>query len=143
MLNKLCFGCLILLIGMMLACHKGDKASKSDKTMLQEKTEEAKAVVMENVKDPEKQKQVMKLIDENSKAIMKFHDDRMAAQKKAWKLNFAYDASEADFKKLMSTFNKDYEELLTTLIANRNSMRDLMTDVEWNEVNDHLLKVSK
>ena len=142
MFKKFYFTYSLLILVLLLACHKGDKVSKIDKGVLQEKTEEVKAVVKENVSDPDKQKQVIKLIDENSKVIQKYYDERMAYKKKGTKLNRNYDATEAQFRKLLYAHDREYEVMITTLIKNRNSMRDLMTDEEWDNVNDHFLKVS-
>ena len=142
MLYKLCFICFFIGLVLFLACSKGDKVAKPEVEVFQEKVDEGKAKVKEIVSNPEKQEQILTLVDDNAEIILKYYEQRLAFKKQGYKLTSNYDATMAEFEEFLNNYNQDFEVFITRMIKNRNSMRKLMTDEEWDAVNEYFVKAN-
>jgi len=128
----------VLLSVLIVACSGGEKTVKLENPVVIERTEELKKVVRENITDAEKLSSLLKLIDDSAEKgenFSRYYDDYQEAAKK---LSADYEADESKFKELFDPYNQEFEKFIRALVINRTVMRDLVSDEEWDKLEEHI-----
>jgi len=134
MTNKIFIAGLISVLVFLLSCSSQKLATKEDSG--QKVVAEQRELIQDNIKDPEKQAKLLRIVDEvekESQIFFKFyqeHDKRIA------QLNKNFEASRQDFEGLSDDFNNQYEIYLRMLIRKRSEMRELTSKDEWTKIMD-------
>jgi len=128
----------VLLSVLIVACSGGEKTVKLENPVVIERTKELRKVVRENITDDEKQASLLKLIDEAAVRGEKFSWYYEGYQEAVKELSADYEADENQFKELLDPYNKQFEEFILAMVVNRAAMRDLVTDEEWDRLEEHI-----
>lgn len=126
----------VFIVGLLLflSCGNQNLVTKDDKG--QKVIVELREIVKTEIKDSDRQKKILQIIDEveiESQTFFKFYQDH---DNKIVRLNSNYETSREDLEKVIDEFNKKYDAYLKMLIQRRGKMRQLTSRDEWITIMD-------
>ena len=119
---------------LLLSCTSQNLATKEDEG--QKVIGELRELIKTEIKDPERQAQILQIVDGVEIEAQKFfkfyqeHDNRIT------RLNTNYETSREDLEKVIDEFNEKYDAYLKMLIRKRSEMRQLTSIEEWETIMD-------
>ncbi|MBW1752761.1 MAG: hypothetical protein JRJ46_06585 [Deltaproteobacteria bacterium] len=127
---------LCVLLGLTYGCSTFGKKDEAKFKPGNEWIEDMRGRVAENIKDPGKKTRILALVDQAEKDLLEL--DRVVQQFYAdiGALNDNYNASPDEYRKVISEFEADQNEVRGRIIDIRFKMRDLSTAEEWKELTD-------
>jgi hypothetical protein len=119
---------------LLLSCSNQNLTTKEDKG--QKVIVELRELIKTEIKDPERQAQILQIVDGveiESQKFFKFYQDH---DKNISQLHIAYETSRENLEKVIDEFNKKYDAYLKMLIRKRSEMRQLTSIEEWETIMD-------
>lgn len=125
---------LCALLGLTYGCSKFGKKDEAKFKPGNEYVEDARDRVSKNIEDPDKKTAMLALVDQVEKDLLEV--DRVVQKFYAniGALNDNYNASPDEYRKVISEFEADQNEVRDRIIDIRFKMRDLSTAEEWKEL---------
>lgn len=119
--------------------HQGRPGSPGESTA-QEVVPEVKQLVEQNVKDPDKARQVQAMIQDivkevrtSAQAVRGFHEQLAV-------VNANYDAKPEEFTKILDALNNTRMESAAKILQTRFKIKEMTTPEEWKNLNDAMMK---
>ena len=127
---------LCVMLGLTYGCSKFGKKDEAKFKPGNEYVEDARDRVSKNIEDPDKKTAMLALVDQVEKDLLEV--DRVVQKFYAniGALNDNYNASPDEYRKVISEFEADQNEVRGRIIDIRFKMRDLSTAEEWKELTD-------
>jgi erythromycin esterase-like protein len=101
---------------------------------------EVKQLVEQNVKDPEKAKQVQALVQDIVAEVKKSAQQTRGFHEQLAALNANYNAKPEEFTKILDQLNNSRMESATKILGTRFKIKDLLTAEEWKNLSDAMNK---
>jgi hypothetical protein len=122
------------MLGLTYGCSKFGKKDEAKFKPGNEYVEDARDRVSKNIEDPDKKTAMLALVDQVEKDLLEV--DRVVQKFYAniGALNDNYNASPDEYRKVISEFEADQNEVRDRIIDIRFKMRDLSTAEEWKEL---------
>ena len=137
---------LLVLLSLILlttaACsgyHQGRPGGHGDPT-LQEVVPEVKQLVEQNMKDPEKAKQVQAMVQDIAKEVRKSNEEVRGSHEQLAALNADYNAKPDQFLKILDGLNNTRMESAMKILSMRFKIKDMLTAEEWKNLSDAMIK---
>jgi transketolase len=137
---------LLVLLSLILlttaACsgyHQGRPGGHGDPT-IQEVVPEVKHLVEQNVKDPEKAKQVQAMVQDIAKEVRKSNQEVRGFHEQLAALNADYNAKPDQFLKILDGLNNTRMESAMKILTMRFKIKDMLTAEEWKNLSDAMIK---
>ena len=140
--TKMLLVVLCLVLFSMVGCsryHQGRPGASGEATS-QEVVSEVKKLVEENVKDPEKARQVQALIQDIVKEVKKSGQETRGFHEQLAVLNANYDAPPEQFTKILDELTNTRMESAARILKTRFKVKEILTREEWKNLNDAMLK---
>jgi thiamine biosynthesis lipoprotein ApbE len=134
MRNKIFHSLVIASIMILMSCSSQKLASTEDGE--RSAVAEQKELIRKNIKDPQKQADLLQIVGEIEKQSQEFFNFYKEHKKIIVQLNKNYQTSRQDFDQAFAGFNEQYENYLQMLISKRNEMRLLTSAQEWTKIMD-------
>ena len=124
----------VVMLGLTYGCSKFGKKDEAKFKPGNEYVEDARDRVSKNIEDPDKKTAMLALVDQVEKDLLEV--DRVVQKFYAniGALNDNYNASPDEYRKVISEFEADQNEVRDRIIDIRFKMRDLSTAEEWKEL---------
>lgn len=100
--------------------------------------DDAKAIIAQNVKDPDKAAKAQALLEEIVGEVKAVREDNRKLHGRLYELNADYNAPPEDFTKVLDELSNTRMRAATKILGLRFKMKELMTAEEWKAVNDGL-----
>ena len=107
---------------------------------MQEILPEVKQLVEQNVKDPDKAKQVQTMVQDIVKEVRKSNQEVRGFHEQLAMLNTNYDAKPEQFTKVLDELNNTRMASATKILQIRFKIKDMLTADEWKNLNDAMIK---
>jgi len=134
MTNKIFITGLVTVVVFLFSCSSQKLATTDDSG--QETVTEQRELIQNNIKDPQKQANLLQIVDDVEKGSIKYFNYYEDHNKKIARLNKDYKTSRQDFERVLNDFNEQYEIYLRMLIRKRSEMRLLTSKDEWTKIMD-------
>jgi len=132
MRNKMYATGLVTVLVFIFSCGSQKLINKEDSG--QKVVAEQRALIKDNINDPDKQMQLLQIVDEIEKELELFFNFYHEHNQRIAQLNKNYTASRQDFEKVIDEFNTLYSNYLRMLIRKRREMRMLTSGDEWTKI---------
>jgi predicted KAP-like P-loop ATPase len=132
----------VLILFTTVSCsqhHRGRPGMSGDSRM-QEVVPEVKELVEQNVKDPEKAKQVQAMVQNIVNEVRKSGQQVRGYHEQLAALNADYNARPEQFTKILDELTNSRMESAAKILQMRFKIKDMLTADEWKNLNDAMIK---